>query len=102
MLTAQTASPVAPLSLGRNPLPDREQIEALIAKCEAATGPDREIDRRMSGMFGERNAFGTLIVADHWIGVATFSSSIDDIVWLVELKLPGWAWKVTRDYARDN
>jgi hypothetical protein len=60
----------------------REQWLALAARCEAATGPDRDIERCMCSMIPD--GFQTLPCAG-------FTSSLDAITALIERELPGWA-----------
>jgi hypothetical protein len=93
------------------------EIDALIAKCEAAQGPDREIDAAfhalMNGYPFRFENVGTQMFYHHadekaarWhaafeakegqtVGYVPYTSSLDSIVALIERELPGWTWQVT-------
>lgn len=58
----------------------RDQFLALAARCEAATGPDREVDEAI------REATG--YPEKPW----NYTGSIDAITALIERELPGWGF----------
>ncbi len=69
-------------------MPDHEHDSAplgeLIERLEKAEAGSRELDAELSELFGKRNDFGTLIVADRWLGGAALSTSVDAILWVAE------------------
>lgn len=71
---------------------DAEKLRELLERCEKASGPDREIDRTIAMTFGRMN--GTVPVCAGYVGIGSFTSSIDAAVRLVQDILPGWWWKV--------
>lgn len=73
-------------------------LTALLERVRNAVGSSIELDRALSEAFGERNAHGVLIVADRWLGIAPFTSSIDAALALVEHVLPGWMWSLYHEY----
>jgi hypothetical protein len=64
------------------------EIDALIAKCAAATGGDRELDGLMAKQLRESGEYG----AYEFYEPEPYTSSIDSIVALVERELPGAGW----------
>lgn len=59
-------------------------LTTLLERVRNAVGSSIELDQALSEAFGERNAHGVLIVADRWLGIAPFTSSIDAALALVE------------------
>jgi hypothetical protein len=91
-------------------------MEALLARVEQASGPNTHLDCDLHAAlaaqipkgYARGSASGSYIIAHHKKGgiwtekVPPYTASIDAIVELIERELPGWAWKVVRDYARGN
>lgn len=80
---------------------DIASMEALLAKCEAATGPDREIDGAVAllngwtceKMKGDQHPYWRKPgVTVYWnrAELPSYTESIDAIVALIERELPGW------------
>lgn len=71
--------------------PDTEaaKIAALADRCEAATGPDREIDRAIIDAFGWRNDHGVPIPPGY-IGIPAYTASLDAAMTLVPKGAPEW------------
>jgi hypothetical protein len=65
------------------------QLELLREKVRTATGPVMSIDIDLAAALGVRDLLGT--------GRASFTSSIDAALGLVERALPGWSWKIMHD-----
>ena len=70
----------------------------LIARLEAATGPDPELDKLISL---ELVGFDPDRLPTHWPDIgrpasphAPYTASLDAAIALVEAKLPGWWWAV--------
>lgn len=61
-------------------------LSELLGFVEAATGPDRPLDRLLWEALDER-----------WVSpVPFYTASIDAAVALVEKRLPGWSWEARR------
>lgn len=94
---------------------DKAIIAALLARVKAATGPDRELDCRLSHHFLNRGiSYGTgddsgwappatvdgwddakwASMADEYMSPLThhYTASVDAALSLVERVLPGWEW----------
>ncbi|MDR3502912.1 MAG: hypothetical protein P4L79_10040 [Legionella sp.] len=89
-------------------MPTRSEWNALAAKCEAATGLDREIDVLLAVAVGDVPAGYVRHDAFTWIckqkyglpltySPATFTDSIDAIVSLIRRELSGWHWECGAD-----
>ncbi len=75
-----------------NPAPVSDMVE-LLRRVEAATGPDRKLDRALAALFGaDVTQVGTNTI--HRIGA--YTASIDAALALVERMLPGWYWRIDR------
>jgi hypothetical protein len=85
----------------------RDEWLALAARCEAATGADREIDGAIALAFGWtlqkmrgdakpywRKPGETKFYTRELSGPPAYTSSIDDITALIQRELPGWDWQV--------
>lgn len=78
-------------------------LSSLIARVEAATGPDRELDARLDALARNRTGFrwgGHYYDCDQLVGaggddVFPYTSSVDYALALVERLLPGWAVSLT-------
>ena len=72
------------------------ELEGLIARVEAAGGPDREVDLAIHWLLindGEPLAvMGSFGIID----LPAYTSSLDAALKLVEAKLPGWDYLVAR------
>lgn len=89
-------------------------LQTLIARVEAASGPDREIDSKIALelLGGAATYKGDVlwnINADGWDALPAYTASLDAAVRLVEAKLPGYEWFVNssgfagvRSDAHDN
>lgn len=78
------------------------ELQELIGRVEKATGPDREIDARVTVHFDTQTRLpndgivgpGWVIKADHgYIQSPHYTASLDAVVQLVERELPGWNWE---------
>ena len=65
-------------------------LAQLLARIEAATGPDREVDAAMWLTFVEKHMLGQKIDLDMIGRWPAYTASIDAIVALIERALPGW------------
>jgi hypothetical protein len=63
-------------------------LKDLLARVEAATGQDRELDDALEDAFGGPHGIRS--------GPAPLTSSIDAAVALVECLMPEWSWEVER------
>jgi len=85
----------------------KAELQALLERVKAATGPDREIDRligeTLSAEYQPRNVYRR----GHYIGnrpvllrvardYPRYTASLDAITALIERELPGWAWFVQK------
>lgn len=71
---------------------DHEEIEALLARVEAATGPDRNIDYRLFIAFAPKEVFSPWYPTEGHF----YTSSLDAVVGLIERELPGYRWGLHR------
>lgn len=74
---------------------DKAQLESLLERVRAATGPDRELDYAVS-----RFADGEL--ARHSSLHLPYTASIDASLALVERLLPGWRWGISSHSLKDG
>jgi hypothetical protein len=91
---------------------DTETLRSLLERCKAATGPDRELDADIAVALGHkitwRTSVGTMEPYPdiHWQAphyraglrepCPCWSASIDAVVALIEIKLPGWDMELRR------
>jgi len=70
-------------------------LQDLLERVTAATGPDRELDAAIALTQG-----WPVYRGDNWIGphaeisVPAYTASLDNAVALIESRLPGWWWAV--------
>lgn len=78
---------------------DREKLADLLAKVQAATGPDRELDSRLLCVHTGEDFEGLIrdgyTVSD--INPAEYTASIDAALVLVEKVLPDVMWRLQSD-----
>lgn len=70
-------------------------LASLIAEVEKLTGPNYEIERRVTEVTGYPNVYrqpdGTI---PHNATFPAFTASLDAVVALIERELPGWKWHI--------
>jgi hypothetical protein len=79
-------------------MPKSSEIEGLLSRLEAATGPDRELDHRLQGILVNDGNFGHYAGLEEWVtagmefgwNTPAYTASIDAALALVERLLPGW------------
>lgn len=73
-------------------------LDKLLKRIQAATGPDREIDLLIGGLWPKPRPFSMSV--DQQRGrlppVLAFTASLDAGLGLVEKVLPGWSWNIGR------
>ena len=80
---------------------DTEKLRELLERCEAATGPDRELDLHISrslGLLGHAAGLPDEAFLAAWLPACRFgryTASLDASIALVERMLPGWDWLVS-------
>lgn len=71
--------------------------EALIERVRNLTGPDREVDALIANAIGWKyfpgNDDGLLA-----LGLPCWTASVDACLALIEQKLPGWSYTITRKH----
>lgn len=109
---------------------DAEQLLDLSARLDAATGPNKSIDRRLARLAGYhrieprhiRSKHGGWIAPEDWAGtmsdgspildglhgttiyrdVPAYTARLDAAIDLVESVLPGWSWRVASCSVSDD
>lgn len=79
---------------------DDPKVAELLAKVRGATGPDRDIDRWVQHLVVNDGRRGRYKSSEAWVRAAReqrwntphITRSIDEVLALVESKLPGWTW----------
>lgn len=70
---------------------DPADLLTIAAECEAATGPDRELDVRIALAVGANFAIGPWVGVDTYEAVAgSYTASVDAAFSLLQEALPGW------------
>lgn len=78
-------------------MPKSSEIEGLLSRLEAATGPDRELDHRLQGILVNDGNFGHYAGLEEWVtagmefgwNTPAYTASIDAAIALVEQVLTG-------------
>lgn len=65
----------------------RDALESIIARLDAATGPDRELDTAIWRALDNGVADKTPLP---WL--CLYTERLDSVLGLVDKKLPGWTW----------
>ena len=82
-------------------MPKSSEIEGLLSRLEAATGPDRELDHRLQGILVNDGNFGHYAGIEEWVtagmefgwNTPAYTASIDAAIALVERVEPR-SWHV--------